>query len=148
MRTTNAIEMAATPAAIYALAHDTAAWPRILPHYRYVRVLERAGATLVVEMAARRGRIPVRWIARQENLPEIPEIRFTHVRGWTRGMDVVWRFEPLGPNRTRVVIEHELRFRFPIFAEWLGEHVVGDFFVHAVANRTLARMKARAEGTA
>jgi hypothetical protein len=62
-------------------------------------------------------------------------------------MEVEWRFEPI-PGGTRVSIEHRLSFRFPFAAEWLGRHVVSDFFISYVAKRTLARMKSLAESTA
>jgi ribosome-associated toxin RatA of RatAB toxin-antitoxin module len=88
---------------------------------------------------------PIRWTAEQINDPDAPAIRFRHVRGWTRGMDVEWRFTPLGPDRTRVTIVHRLEFAFPIAAEWLGRHVVGDYFIDGVATQTLARMKLLAE---
>ncbi len=142
--TTNRIVIAAPPATIYRLASDTAQWPAILPHYRYVRVLERKGDSQLVEMAAWRDFIPIRWVAEQTNDAERPTIRFRHVRGWTRGMDVEWRFEP-GEGGTTVTIEHRLQFQFPVASDWLGEHVVGDFFVHDVASKTLARMKQLAE---
>ena len=142
--TETAIDIAAAPATIFAFASTTERWPGYLPHYRYVRVLEDRGKTRVVEMAARRGWIPVRWTAEQTNDPSRPHIAFRHVRGWTRGMEVEWRFEPI-PGGTRVSIEHRLSFRFPFAAEWLGRHVVSDFFISYVAKRTLARMKALAE---
>ncbi len=141
----NAVTIAAPAATIFALASATERWPEILPHYRSVRVLERRGATRVVAMAAMRGPIPISWVAEQTDDAALPEIRFRHVRGWTRGMDVVWRFEPV-PGGTRVSIEHELAFRFPVAARWLGDHVVGTFFIDYVATKTLARMKALAEG--
>jgi ribosome-associated toxin RatA of RatAB toxin-antitoxin module len=112
-----------------------------------VRVLGRRGATRTVAMAARRDWIPVSWVAEQTDDSERPSIRFVHVRGWTRGMEVEWRFEPV-KGGTRVTIEHRLQFRFPVAAEWLGKHVVGGFFVEAIARRTLSRMKALAEGGA
>jgi hypothetical protein len=59
-------------------------------------------------------------------------------------MEVEWHFRPISGG-TRVEIEHRLRFRFPIAAEWLGRHVVSDFFIDFVAQRTLARMKVLAE---
>lgn len=144
--TETAIDIAAAPAAVFAFASRTERWPGYLPHYRYVRVLEERGTTRVVEMAARRGWIPVRWTAEQTNDPFRPHIAFRHVRGWTRGMEVEWRFEPI-PGGTRVSIEHRLSFRFPFAAEWLGRHVVSDFFISYVAERTLARMKTLAEST-
>ncbi|HMD03163.1 MAG TPA: SRPBCC family protein [Candidatus Baltobacteraceae bacterium] len=145
--TRTAITIAAPPERIYRLAAATERWPEYLPHYRSVRVLEERGETRVVAMAARRDWIPIQWIAEQTNDPARPAIRFRHVRGWTRGMEVEWTFEPLGDG-TRVTIEHHLRFRFPVAAEWLGEHVVGGFFIEYVARKTLARMKALAEGGA
>jgi ribosome-associated toxin RatA of RatAB toxin-antitoxin module len=144
--TQTSIDIAAPAAAIYALASTTERWPEYLPHYRSVRVLERDGDTRVVAMAARRDFIPIKWVARQTNDPQRPHIAFHHVQGWTRGMDVEWRFEPI-EGGTRVTIEHRLRFHFPIAADWLGEHVVGHFFIDNVAKKTLARMKVLVEGT-
>ncbi|HZO93035.1 MAG TPA: SRPBCC family protein [Candidatus Baltobacteraceae bacterium] len=145
--TRNAVDIAAPAEAVYALGAATERWPELLPHYRYVRVLERRGEARVVAMGARHGIVPLSWTAEQTNDPRTPRITFRHVRGWTRGMDVEWRFDPI-PGGTRVTIEHRLRFEFPLAAEWLGRHVVSDVFIHGVASRTLARMKAIAEGGA
>jgi uncharacterized membrane protein len=138
------ITIAAPASAIYAFAAATERWPEILPHYRRVEVLSQAGPVRTVAMAAWRDAIPISWVAEQIDDPERPSIRFHHVRGWTRGMDVEWRFEPV-EGGTRVIIEHRLQFAFPVAADWLGRHVVGDFFVENVARKTLARMKTLAE---
>lgn len=143
--TETATEIAADPATIFRFASATERWPEYLPHYRRVRVIAEEGTTRVVEMAARRGWIPVRWTAEQTNDPSRPHIAFRHVRGWTRGMEVEWRFDPIAGG-TRVSIEHRLSFRFPVAAEWIGRHIVSDFFISYVAKRTLARMKTLAEG--
>ncbi|MGZ3498428.1 MAG: type II toxin-antitoxin system RatA family toxin [Vulcanimicrobiaceae bacterium] len=134
----------APPEAIYRLASATDRWGEYLPHYRFVRVLQRDGERQIVEMAAKRGLIPVRWTAEQRNDPVTPSIFFKHLTGWTRGMEVVWRFEPRGA-RTLVSIDHDIRFASPIASEWLAKHVAGDFFIHNIAGKTLARMKALAE---
>jgi len=147
MRTSTSIFIAAPAQTIYPFAAATERWPEYLPHYRYVRVLEDRGATRLVEMAARRDVIPISWVAEQTNDPVLPGITFRHVRGWTRGMDVVWRFEPKDGG-TLVTIEHELKFEFPVASEWLGEHVVGGFFVDYIARKTLACMKTLAEAQA
>ncbi|MGP6156435.1 MAG: type II toxin-antitoxin system RatA family toxin [Vulcanimicrobiaceae bacterium] len=146
-RIENAVVVAAPPERIYRLASATERWPEYLPHYRFVRVLEERAGSRLVEMAASRDWIPIRWVAEQFNDPERPTIRFLHVRGWTRGMEVQWRFEPV-EGGTRVTIEHRLKFRFPVAADWLGEHVVCKFFVDDVARKTLARIKALAEAAA
>jgi len=145
--TRNTVDVAAPVRIVYALGADTARWPRILPHYRWVRVLEQHGATSIVAMSAWRDIFPLRWVAEQTNDPGTPHIAFHHVRGWTRGMDVEWIFEPI-PGGTRVTIEHRLAFRFPVAAGWLGKHLVSDYFVHGVATKTLERVKALAERTA
>jgi len=145
--TRNTVDVAAPPHAVYALAAATERWPAILPHYRYVRVLDDRGATRVVAMGAWQDVFPIRWVAEQTNDAQTPHIAFHHVRGWTRGMDVEWIFEPTAAG-TRVTIEHRLRFRFPVAAAWLGKHLVGDYFIHGVAAKTLARVKALAEASA
>ena len=142
--TKNEIVIAAPARRIYELAAATERWPEFLPHYRYVRVLEERAGGRVIEMAAMRDFIPIRWVAEQHNDPEIPTVRFRHLRGWTRGMDVVWRFEESEAG-TRVTIEHRLAFAFPFAADWLGRNVVSKFFIENVAGKTLARMKVLAE---
>jgi uncharacterized membrane protein len=145
--TRNSVDIAAPAEAVYRLGSETARWPAILPHYRYVRVLEDRGTTQVVAMSAWRDVFPVRWVAEQTNDPRTPHIAFHHVRGWTRGMDVEWIFEPL-PGGTRVTIEHRLAFAFPVASEWLGRNLVSNYFIHGVAAKTLARIKALAESDA
>ncbi len=147
IETRNDILIAATPEQIYRFAAPTERWPQILPHYRYVRVRSQDGARRVVEMGASRNGLPVSWTAEQINDPNRPQIRFRHIEGWTRGMEVVWRFETEGTN-TRVIIDHQLQFEFPIAADFIGKHVVGNFFVHNIAAKTLARMKVLAEANA
>ena len=144
MQTVTEAIIAADPHRVYALASRTERWPDLLRHYRFVRVLSEAGNSRIVEMGALRDRIPIRWTALQTNDARTPHIAFRHVRGWTRGMDVEWTFEPHSGG-TRVRIAHRLRFRFPVASRWIGDRIVGRFFIEHVARRTLARMKRLAE---
>lgn len=139
----NEIVIHAPAERIFALASDTQRWPEILPHYRSVRLVE-SGSPQTLEMSAWRDIIPVRWTARQWNDAATPHIRFKHVAGWTRGMDVEWRFEPV-PGGTRVRILHDIAFQFPVAADFLGEYVIGRFFVQNIAGKTLRRIKELAE---
>ena len=145
--TRNSVDIAASPDAVYALGSATERWPSILPHYRYVRVLQEHELTRLVAMGAWQDVFPIRWVAEQVNDPATPHITFRHIRGWTRGMDVEWIFEPIAGG-TRVTIEHRLQFAFPIAADWLGRNLVSGYFIHGVAAKTLARVKAIAEGSA
>lgn len=143
-QTQNEIFIRAPAARIFELASRTERWPEILPHYRSVRVVAGDARRRTVEMAAWRDFLPVRWTAVQHNDAQRLHIAFHHTAGWTKGMDVEWLFEERDGG-TRVQIVHELEFEFPFFAAFLGRHVVGNFFVHDIARKTLARMKALAE---
>jgi uncharacterized membrane protein len=136
MRMRNEIVVEAPFETIYARAAQTENWPSILPHYRFVRVLDGNAIRRTVEMAARRGVIPVRWRAEQINDPQTPEISFRHISGWTKGMQVHWRFQTEG-GRTRVIIDHELRSPLAPF--------IGKYFIDPIATRTLRCMKQLAE---
>jgi len=58
MHKTNSIVMHAPKVAIFETAANLELWPKILPHYRYIRFLERGADRNVVVMAARRSGIP------------------------------------------------------------------------------------------
>ena len=71
------------------------------------------------------------------------EVRFTHLKAFTKGMHVVWTFTDT-PEGVRVEIVHDLNFRVPALAP-LADAIIGNFFIDAVAARTLACMKAHLE---
>ena len=144
METSNSVWMRAPAERIFPLAAEVERWPELLPHYRWVTVLEREGNRKLVEMAARRDWIPVSWRAEQTLHPEIPLIRFRHVRGVTTGMEVEWRFEPRDGG-TLVTIHHALDLRWPLIGRWAAEHVVGPQFIAHIAGQTLRRIKQLAE---
>ena len=144
IQTRNEIAIKAPADQIFALASATLHWPEILPHYRSVRMIGRDGDSQILQMAAMRDFIPVRWTAQQWNDSNTPAIKFHHVAGWTRGMDVEWHFKE-ERGVTLVSIVHELDFAFPVASAFLGKYVVSDFFVHDIASKTLHRMKELAE---
>ncbi|MDQ2941597.1 MAG: SRPBCC family protein [Chloroflexota bacterium] len=132
------LRMRAPAERIFALAADVERWPRLLPHYRYVRRLPAANGERRFAMGARRGLIPLRWEAIQHPSLARQTIEFSHVGGVTRGMEVSWRIEPVD-GAVDVIIEHELDTLGPLM-----DGVVASF-VEAVAGRTLRRIKALAE---
>ena len=141
------LDIAAPPGLVYALAHDVERWADLLPHYVRSRTVERRpDGTNITEFVARRPLIavlglglPVAWRSRTWSDPETRRLRFVHVAGATRGMDVTWRIESRGAG-TYVVIEHDFRPRLP----WLAAFV-DRFFTRPIAGRTLATFKALAE---
>lgn len=146
MQTGNSIIIHAPRAAIFETAADLEGWPRILPHYRYIKFLEHGPEQSVVEMAATRSGIPISWTSEYRVDRERMELHFLHLKKFTRGMKVVWTFKDT-PDGVLVEISHELRFRIPALAP-LAEPVIGGFFIHHVANQTLRAMKWHLEACA
>jgi ribosome-associated toxin RatA of RatAB toxin-antitoxin module len=146
------IDIAASPGLVFALARDVERWATLLPHYRRSTAIERRpDGSLVADFIARRPLIevlglglPVTWRSRTWNEPAARRLRFAHVAGATRGMDVTWRIEPgEGGTGCRVTIEHDFQPRLPGFA-WF----VDRYFTRPIAGRTLATFKALAEAVA
>lgn len=143
MHTANTIIIRAPKMAIFETAANLELWPKILPHYRYIRYLERGADRNLVVMAAVRSGIPISWTSEQVIDRENLEIHFHHLKAWTKGMRVVWSFKET-PEGILVQIMHELRFRIRALAP-VVEPIIGNFFIHAVAGKTLRCMKAYLE---
>ena len=145
MRLENSIVARAGVDIIFGLAADVERWPEILPHYRWVRVLEQRGQQKLVKMAAQRDGLPVSWTSIQEPRPAEWRILFRHVGGITRGMAVEWRLEPLDDSRTRVNIAHDFTPGWPLIGGRVTRLVIGELFVRNIAGKTLRRIKELAE---
>jgi ribosome-associated toxin RatA of RatAB toxin-antitoxin module len=147
VRSTIAVDVAAPPDLVFRLARDVERWPRLLPHYVRVRVVERPpDGAVVAEFVARRPLVPVlglglpvAWRSRTWNEPETRRLRFVHRGGATDGMDVTWRIEP-APGGCRVSIDHDFRPRMPGWAA-----LVDRLFTRPIAGRTLATFRDLAE---
>jgi ribosome-associated toxin RatA of RatAB toxin-antitoxin module len=144
MHKTNSIVIRAPKMSIFETAANLELWPKILPHYRYIRYLERSPTRNVVIMAATRSGIPISWTSEQLIDREALEVRFHHLKAFTKGMRVVWSLRH-APDGVRVEISHDLRFRIPALAP-IFDPIIGDFFIGYIANQTLRCMKAHVEG--
>jgi coenzyme Q-binding protein COQ10 len=144
-------EVAAPLERIFACAAAVERWPEWLPHYRWVRFLERgADGGGLVEMAAWRPfgplRWPTRWVSEMRVDREAPAVRYRHVQGITRGMDVEWAFVPVA-GRVTVTITHRWAGpAWPLAGRAAAEWIIGPVFIHAIAQRTLAGVARVAEG--
>ena len=135
--------MRAPRMSIFETAANLELWPKILPHYRYIRFLERSPNRNVVVMAATRSGIPIVWTSEEIIDRENVEVRFNHLKAFTKGMRVIWTFEEM-PDGVLVTILHDLHFRIPALAP-IVDLIIGDFFIRNVANKTLRCMKAYLE---
>jgi ribosome-associated toxin RatA of RatAB toxin-antitoxin module len=143
VHTGNSIIIRAPRETIFETAANLELWPKILPHYRYIRYLERGVEGNVVTMAATRSGIPISWTSEEIIDREQFEVRFHHLKAWTKGMRVVWTFKP---NSEGVMVEilHDLNFRIRALAP-IAELIIGKFFIQNIANKTLHCMKAYLE---
>jgi ribosome-associated toxin RatA of RatAB toxin-antitoxin module len=146
MHKINSLVMHAPKMKVFETAANLELWPKILPHYRYIHYLERSPNRNVVVMAATRSGIPISWTSEQIIDREKCEVRFHHLKAWTKGMRVVWTFEET-PTGVLVKISHDLRFRIAVVAP-IVDLLIGDFFIHNIANKTLRCMKAYVEASA
>jgi ribosome-associated toxin RatA of RatAB toxin-antitoxin module len=144
---------------IFDLAKDVEHWPSHLRHYRYVRFRSRRpDGGGVVEMSAYRPfpvhphrktgmqmNWPTWWLSEMSVSHERPAIRFRHVGGITRGMEVEWTFEP-ARDGSHVRIVHVWKGpAIPMIGIWAAVYVIGPVFIHGIASRTLAGLASVAE---
>lgn len=152
------IRIAAPASTVFALARDVARWAELLPHYRRVTVRGRRGDRVLAQMVAERRfnrlgglAVPVTWRAicwPEGDDPDDLRLRFRHVRGVTRGMDVTWHIRPDGDGGCTVTIEHEFRRPLPLVSDDLVPRFVDRWFTTAIAGRTLRRFRTLAQAQA
>jgi ribosome-associated toxin RatA of RatAB toxin-antitoxin module len=139
MRTGSSILINAPMSEVFAMTSDLSRWPAYLPHYRWVKWIEGGPDSGIVEMAALRGSIPIKWISEYRRDAAKPELWFRHLSAFTKGMEVRWIYDQR-PEGIQITIDHELSFRWPILAP-LATPIIGDFMIGWVAPRTLSSFK-------
>ena len=144
--------MRAPLASVFEAASEVERWPAILSHYRWVRRLEGS----LVEMAAWRPfgvfKYPTWWVSEMTLDRAAGEIRYRHVRGITRGMNVVWRMVEVGGGSgggVDVEVVHTWDGpAWPLIGRLAADLVIGPVFIHGIASRTLAGIKRSVEDAA
>jgi ribosome-associated toxin RatA of RatAB toxin-antitoxin module len=149
MRTVDQIRSRAPIARAFAAASDVERWPDFLPHYRWVRMLERRPDGGLVEMSAWRrfGPLgwPTWWVSEMTVDADAHVIRYRHVRGITTGMDVEWGLAPDGDGTDIRIVHAWPGPRWPLVGRTAADLVIGPVFIHHIASRTLAGVSRRAE---
>lgn len=151
MRTIDEQICRASPDVAFEVAADVEGWPDILPHYRWVRFLRKDSfAQGVVEMAAWRHFGPVGyptwWASDMEHDPVARVVHYRHIRGVTKGMDVLWAVRPLPDGSSHLSIVHEWTGpRWPLIGRFAADRVIGPTFVSHIAGLTLKGVAAEAE---
>ena len=156
MRTVDEAVVRAPVRTTFEIAADVESWPRLLPHYRYVRFREGNARSGVVEMSANRPFGPLNWptwwlsrMELQERAPDgsLPAIRFRHIEGITSRMDVEWSFVAVdGGRATRVSVVHLWDGpAWPLIRTVAARGIIGPVFIHGIASRTVAGLARAAE---
>jgi ribosome-associated toxin RatA of RatAB toxin-antitoxin module len=142
MRTVDERRIGASPARVFQAASEVERWPEILPHYRWVKMLEHRADGGIVEMSANRPFGPLNWptwwVSEMWVDPARMEVRYRHIRGITRGMDVVWQVVPDGSGTRATIVHQWAGPSWPLIRRPAAELVIGPVFVHGIASRTLA----------
>ncbi len=142
MRTVDRIRIRAPVERVFAAAADVERWPEILPHYRWVKMLERRPERALVEMAAWRpfGAVnyPTWWVLEMWIDSSAPAVHYRHVRGITTGMDVVWRIEARRDDTEMTIVHDWAGPCWPLIGTLAASWVIGPIFIHGIASRTLA----------
>ncbi|MEP6832710.1 MAG: SRPBCC family protein [Gemmatimonas sp.] len=137
-------------ATIFDVAREVEHWPAHLKHYRTVRFRHRArdGGGLV-EMAADRPfgafNWPTWWLSEMTVDEQAPNIRYRHVDGITRGMDVEWNFKKTTEGTLARIIHVWNGPGWPAIGVFAANAVIGPVFIHGIASRTLAGLAIVAE---
>lgn len=150
MQVTDERVVRASVRTMFALARDVDRWPEHLAHYRWVRFDERdeQGGGLVAMSASRPfGRMawPTWWTSEMAIDDARPAIRFRHVHGVTRGMEVEWTFSERHDGVLVRIVHSWNGPRWPLIGVTVARQVIGPVFIHGIASRTLAGLAAVAE---
>jgi len=155
MRTIDERTVRAPVHTIFGLAADVERWPDHLRHYRYVRFRERMHGMGggIVEMSANRPFGFIQWPTWWVSLMEIqhptdgssPSIRFRHVDGITKRMEVEWSFVPVTDGTLVTVLHLWNGPSWPFIGGIAARGVIGPVFVHGIASRTLEGLARVAE---
>ncbi len=128
---------------MFAVTAAVEQWPAYLAHYRSVRFHERAAdGGGIVEMSANRpfgfANWPTWWLSEMQVNHQAPSVRFRHIGGITKGMDVEWSFEATADGGTHVRLLHVWDGpHWPFIGVFAATQVIGPVFIHGIASRTL-----------
>ncbi len=151
MKQTNEIIIRAPLKKIFVAASDLSRWPEFLPHYRYNRFLTHTPSGGIVKMSCVRSGLPTTWVSQYRIDTQKRQLHFHHLKSAlnaTAGMEVVWDFEELRAGAVRVTITHDLHRSLPLVGLAASDWLIGKFFIHYIATKTLAGLKRKVEASA
>lgn len=155
MVTVDKLTVACDVETMFALGRDVERWPSLLPHYRDVHFVSRTtDGGGVVEMSAWRPFAlfdwPTWWRSEMQvcagDANTAPWIRYRHMAGITRRMQVLWTFRSTDGGTAVTLLHMWNGPPWPVIGHFAAREVIGPVFVHGIASRTLAGLARAAEG--
>ena len=153
METLDERSVRAPVSVVFDLVREVERWPEHLAHYRFVRFREKSDdGGGIVEMAANRpfgvANWSTWWLSEMEVDHAKPAVRFRHIGGVTKEMDVEWSLTPTADG-THVRLLHVWDGpRWPVIGVFAATAVIGPVFIHGIASRTLEGLAQVAERSA
>lgn len=153
METLDERSVAAPVSVVFEIVKDVERWPALLAHYRFVRFREKSTTGGgIVEMSANRpfgvANWPTWWLSEMEVDETKPAVRFRHIGGVTKEMDVEWSLTPTASG-THVRLLHVWDGpQWPVIGVFAATAVIGPVFIHGIASRTLEGLARAAEKSA
>jgi coenzyme Q-binding protein COQ10 len=137
-----AIDIAALPATVYALAKEQERFPDFMPDVETVVVLERHADRIVTRWKTLVEDAPIEWTEEDRFDDEALRIDYALIEGDLDTFQGAWTFAPDGEG-TRVVLAVEYDFGVPTLAELIGPTL--EKKVRENAEMMLAAIKREAE---
>jgi coenzyme Q-binding protein COQ10 len=135
---------------VFELVKVVERWPELLAHYRFVRFREKsADGGGIVEMSANRpfgvANWPTWWLSEMEVDDAKPAVRFRHIGGVTKAMDVEWSLTPTASGTDVRLLHVWDGPQWPVIGVFAATVVIGPVFIHGIASRTLEGLARAAE---
>ena len=133
---------------VFMTVADLARWPEFLPHYRYNRFIRQTASGGLVQMSCYRLGFPLKWVSDYRIDLARRKLTFRHLEralNATQGLDTVWNFEELSQHPVRVRLTYEFAPPLALGGRFLAALVLGELFVHNLAEKTLTGLKRKME---
>ncbi len=101
--------VARSPAEVFALVNDVAAYPQFVPGCAAAEIISSTETEIIARLRVQRGPLSTELTTRNRPRPH-EEIGLELVSGPLRALQGTWRFSPVGSNGCR--IELQLQFEF------------------------------------
>jgi ribosome-associated toxin RatA of RatAB toxin-antitoxin module len=129
---------------VFDISADIEKYPEFIPVYKEVKILERKGNTLIVQRIGIVNNKQVRWKSEIKINP-YHSIEAVQLQGPLKGMKVVWQFERIDNEKTKIILIHYIVYKkIPILGKLITRFIIANI-IKKIAEETLEAIKNRVE---